>query len=77
MSEKSPYREVGLSAVARPGVRHRAQPHGFSGVARETGHVWGDPNRRLGIRGLAASKICQRCGKPEFSVGNKKCTGKS
>jgi hypothetical protein len=85
MSERSPYKEFGISAMARPRIIRPKQPHGFNerGQSMPTGHVWGSnlsdlkaPTKRLTACDRSAMRVCEKCGKPEFAVGDLPCSGR-
>lgn len=73
VSEKSPYKEMGLSTPL-VGPRRRKQSLGteWNGwTARQSGHKfkpWFGPNDKRDLR------ECMRCGRRKFTVEGRKCT---
>lgn len=72
MSEKSPYREVGISAYATAPKRIKVRKT-FTWNGRESsslGHGYD-----LEIRKKRTQLICRYCHRPQFAVWDKKCKG--
>lgn len=90
MSEKSPYREAGISASARPNRKPEPSTKGLWSGVRDMAHraaSWGhlfnlsaQKEDRGSKRGTLHRRydldICERCKKPRFAVETYQCRGR-
>ena len=86
MSEKSPYKEVGIPAMPYPAAKRYKKNTGVYSchlaAVLPSRHLWGENKSRITSRGKmrtlafrAGLRTCERCGQPEFSVGHIPCKG--